>query len=71
MSATPEADRLRATYERKRANGLVDVKFGYRFLSDLVGVPHETLCAEVNALHDAIETGKARPFSFGDGCPGR
>ena len=58
-----ECEKLVASYEAKRAAGLVDVKF---FLHEAGKVLNEEVCAEVNRLDAAIAAGNYVPLVFDD-----
>jgi hypothetical protein len=64
MSKTP-CDVLAERFEKKAADGLIDVKF---FLQSHNGVAldKERVCGEVNRLYDAMEAGKFEPLNFND-----
>jgi hypothetical protein len=58
-----ECAKLAASYEAKRAAGLIDVKF---FLHETDKVLKEEVCAEVNRLDAAIAAGAYVPLVFDD-----
>ncbi|MGN6364433.1 hypothetical protein [Asticcacaulis taihuensis] len=58
-----ECAKLAATYEAKKAAGLVDVKFFLRNTDEVLG---EEICAEVNRLDEAIANGDFVPLVFDD-----
>jgi len=60
MSAQDEID---AIYEKKRASGLVDVKFLHKNLDE--STPDLIESDFLNILK-AIDDGKSKPFDFGD-----
>ncbi|MDE2013605.1 MAG: hypothetical protein KGJ75_11825 [Alphaproteobacteria bacterium] len=64
MSNTP-CDVLAERFEKKAADGLIDVKFFLQSHDGMV-LDKEEVCAEVNRLYDAVEAGKAKPLDFGD-----
>jgi len=58
------SDCLRETFKAKVAEGLVDMKF---YLSNVDEATTEDVCAEVNAMLDAIQSGDVvRIVSWGD-----
>ena len=61
MSTTQtESQILANTYEQKRKNGLLDVKF---YIKN--GELKENVCAEINRLDLAKERGEFKPLVFG------
>ncbi len=58
-----ECSKLAASYEAKRASGLIDVKF---FVHGADKVLNEEVCAEVNRLDAAIADGAYVPLKFDD-----
>ena len=62
MTNNSPCDLLAARFERKAAEGLLDVKF---FLQ-----PHkataEEICGEVERLYAAVDAGKSKALDFGD-----
>lgn len=57
-------EKLREIYDRKVAEGLVDVKFVFADTAKTATL--ETLYGEVLAMEEAISEGKTRPLDFGD-----
>lgn len=63
MVNKPNCDKLAARFETKAASGLRDVKFYVRNLDE---ASSEAVCAEVNALYEAVDNGKIKALKFGD-----
>lgn len=59
----PECTNLAGRFKALADKGLVDVKFYVRALDEAVA---EQVCAEVNALYAARESGKTEPLDFRD-----
>jgi hypothetical protein len=57
------SEKLAATFARKEAAGLVDVKFT---LVDKATATFGEVCGEVLRMYRAIDAGLAVPFSFND-----
>ncbi len=64
---TDECEKLARRVESMAAQGLVDVKF---FVKDLDGATPQQVCAEINAIYDAVERGNCRPLEFNDSHSG-
>ncbi|ACK52008.1 hypothetical protein Msil_3099 [Methylocella silvestris BL2] len=64
MERYPECKKLAARFEKMAAAGLLDVKF---YVSDPHELTAEGLCADVNALYEAVDGGKAKLLSL-EGC---
>lgn len=64
MHTQTECDTLAASVQTMVGEGLVDMKF---FVRNTDEASTETVCAEVNALFEAIDDPKRRrPLVFGD-----
>ena len=63
MEHVSACQKLAARFEKKAAEGLLDVKF---FVSNVAEAASEQLCREVNALYDALEGGESAPLDFKD-----
>jgi hypothetical protein len=63
MKQYQECEKLAARFEKKAAEGLLDVKF---FVSNAAEVALDQLCREANALYDAWENGASAPLDFKD-----
>lgn len=57
------AERIAAYLDRRRAEGLVDIKFGLRRRGR--ATPAQAL-AELAKIFDAIDAGRVEPFAFND-----
>ncbi len=58
-----ECQKLKERFEVKAAAGLVDVKFFVVNPSEALG---EQVCAEVNALYEAVGRGDVKDLDFND-----
>lgn len=63
VSVTNAKQLLADRFERKTAEGLVDVKF---FLKGVTEATTDEVYEDVNGLYEAFERGDCRPLSFGD-----
>lgn len=50
-------------FERKTAEGLMDVKFFLRYVGESTT---DQVCEDVNGLYEAFERGDCRPLTFND-----
>ena len=64
MERFQESKKLAARFEKKAADGLVDVKF---FLRNPDEATTELVCGEANRLYDAVDRGEAEVLDFRDG----
>jgi hypothetical protein len=58
-----ECERLTDRFNAMRNNGLVDVKF---FLRNTDDATKDAVCAEVNAMLDAVDAGECVKLEFND-----
>jgi hypothetical protein len=58
----PEEAKFSAWFERKKKEGMVDIKFTKSF--DSTVTDRETICAEINAMNEAIDAGKCTPINW-------
>ena len=61
MSAKTVRQLLADRFERKTAEGLVDVKF---FLRNVAEATTDEVLEDLNGLYEAFERGDCRPLSF-------
>jgi hypothetical protein len=61
MSGNTQCDLLANRFQKKAAEGLVDVKF---FLRNTQEASAEQICQEVNNLYDAVERGEWVKLDF-------
>ena len=64
MDRFPESQALAARFEKKAAEGLMDVKFFVRNHDEAMT---ESVCREVNRLYAAVDRGEAESLDFKDG----
>lgn len=58
----PEEAKFCAWYEKKKKEGMVDIKFTLDPESSVTD--RETICAEINAMNEAIDAGKGVPINW-------
>lgn len=63
MDRFSESKKLAARFDKKAADGLVDVKF---FVRNPDEATTELVCREVNRLYDAVDRGEAEVLDFKD-----
>lgn len=63
MSVQTAKQQLADRFERKTAEGLVDVKF---FLRNVAEATTDQVYEDVNGLYEAFERGDCRPLVFSD-----
>ncbi len=58
----PEEQKFNEWCAKKKKEGMVDIKFSLN--PDSHNVDRETICAEINAMNEAIDAGKAVPINW-------